>query len=359
MGQHYVVEVLDLELVPELLLRLVAEAKDFRFSDHVSEGLPRHDEVAIDLVRRLFLGERGVLEEEFQRLLAVPFQSVHPRIHHQARGAPGLVAEHAEARRRTGIEVHLVRQPLRVQSPALDVGGLSHLPAEVGQRKLLGDRALQMVPRHRLVEAERLAVVERASLRFVDVDVVHGGLRASVRRGLVEGRHVRSRAIRLDGAGHDGERRGIAEGRGQRRRGALERRPVPGEQLFRRPLELVGPVPELRAERRDVGPRLFLRDGLHLLRDGGEEARSEVVDLLRRALSAGVVRDERRVAGLAARQRPQAHVGAGARQQLAREEVAIAPQTRQRGILDRGPDPLARSSAVSEAGKSLERRQER
>src|SRR5712671_7072925 len=143
-----------------------------------------------------------------------------------------------------------------------------------------------MMPRHRLVEAEGLAIVERARLRLVDVDVEDRGRRASVRRRLVEGGHVRGGAIRLDGPGDDRQRLWIAESLRERRRRALERCLVPGEQLLGGALELIGTLGQLRAERRDARLRFGLRNRLHLLLDRGEEADSEVVDLLRGALSA-------------------------------------------------------------------------
>src|SRR5205085_8452084 len=113
-------------------------------------------------------------------------------------------------------------------------------------------------------------------------------------------------------------------------RRARERRLVPSHQLLGRALELIRSPPELRAETRGVGLPLALCNRLHLRLDRSEEARPEIVDLLRGPLCTGVVRDERCVAGLAARERPEADVGAGAREPVAREVVAIAPPTRTR-----------------------------
>src|SRR4030095_3422415 len=46
--QHHIVEISDIELVAELLLRLVAETTDFEIADHVGGRLSRHGDVAID-----------------------------------------------------------------------------------------------------------------------------------------------------------------------------------------------------------------------------------------------------------------------------------------------------------------------
>ena len=59
-----------------------------------------------------------------------------------------------------------------------------------------------------------------------------------------------------------------------------------------------------------------------------------------------MVRDESRIAGVAAWICPQTHVRARAGKQLLDEEVPVAPQTGKHGGLDRAPDPLASGGGI-------------
>ena len=98
--------------------------------------------------------------QEVDRLLARPTQGVHAGVDHEPPGAPGVERQDPEAIHVAGVEAHLVREALRVQAPALGEGGGAEGPLERGQaRQLLGDRDLEVVARHRLVEGQRLGLV--------------------------------------------------------------------------------------------------------------------------------------------------------------------------------------------------------
>ena len=79
------------------------------------------------------------------------------------------------------------------------------------------------------------------------------------------------------------------------------------------------------------------------------------MQLLRRALGASVVRDQRGVARLASRERPQAYVLAHLGQQLGGEEFPVAAHAGQHLLDDRRADLLARPAAlaVRKAGESF------
>ena len=82
-----------------------------------------------------------------------------------ATGAPGVEGQDAEPVDLAGQQAHLGRQALGVQAPALDEGGRAVEAAEVRQLvELLGDRELEVMAGHGLVEGERLGLVARPRL---------------------------------------------------------------------------------------------------------------------------------------------------------------------------------------------------
>src|ERR1700686_4057972 len=103
--EHDRMELLEIEAVAEPRLRLATQAVELELADHVAQRLPGGGEIAIDLALRLPLGQRGVLDEEAHGAGAIPAQRVQTGVDHQARGAPGLISEHSESRRRAGIEM--------------------------------------------------------------------------------------------------------------------------------------------------------------------------------------------------------------------------------------------------------------
>src|SRR5260370_37508484 len=165
-----------------------------------------------------------------------------------------------------------------------------------------------MVGGDRLVEAESFLVIKGARFRFVGIDVINGGLRAVVRRRLIEGDGVARGAIGLDGARLDGPRRQAVERLGERGHRARQRGLVLLEKLVGGLLELILSLIERLPEGIDV--RRALRPGdRELLRlDLLQLLRSQLVELLRREPAAGAVPDEARITGIPARPPPAPHL---------------------------------------------------
>ena len=89
-------ELPDIEPSADLLARAIAELFDFKFADLVSQRLPRHGDVTIDLVDDVILRLRCVIHKVGNRALSVPLHVMHSGINHQADGAPHFVSKLAE-----------------------------------------------------------------------------------------------------------------------------------------------------------------------------------------------------------------------------------------------------------------------
>src|SRR5262249_4359897 len=73
-----------------------AQSNDLQLADLVGEGLPGPADVAIDLVRDVDLGQRGVLAHVGLGLLARPAHRMDPGIDDEPRAAPRVVRQLAE-----------------------------------------------------------------------------------------------------------------------------------------------------------------------------------------------------------------------------------------------------------------------
>src|SRR5690606_26015513 len=96
---------------------------------------------------------------------AAPAEGVDPGVDHEASGAPGVEANHADAVEIGLVEAHLLAEPLGVEGPALHEGGEAAVLAKCGERlELLRDRDLEVVSGNRLVHGEDARLVTRATL---------------------------------------------------------------------------------------------------------------------------------------------------------------------------------------------------
>ena len=131
---------------------------------------------------------------------------MHPGVHHQPASAPHLVGEPAEVAVRVFVEAHLEAETLGVETPALAVGADSEVASELGQVEFLGERDLQVMAGHRLVQGERFQGVERAILQAVGVHPVAARL-----VGIERGPHIAAAGVfRRDGVGNRLDRVGLA-----------------------------------------------------------------------------------------------------------------------------------------------------
>src|SRR5690606_38855252 len=179
-AEHGVVEAPDVEGLAEPAPGVVPQAQDLPLADLVGERLAGHADVAVDLDDDLVPVDRRVGGHEVDGLLAGPAQRVEPGVDHQPAGPPGVAGQHAEAVEVGLVQAHLVGQPLGVERPALDEGGVApRQPPEGGQVGALGgDGELQVVPGDRLVEGDRRRLGPPPGRGVVEVDVVLAGAAA-------------------------------------------------------------------------------------------------------------------------------------------------------------------------------------
>ena len=132
---------------------------DLAVADLVGERLAGPDDVAVRLDPGVGRREARALPQEVDCPGAVLAEGVDPRVDDEAHSPPRLALEHPEALGFVAVEAHLVGEPLRVEAPALDVGGADHPaaePAEDRQVRMLhlqGD--LEVVARDCLVVGRR------------------------------------------------------------------------------------------------------------------------------------------------------------------------------------------------------------
>src|SRR3974377_1702412 len=113
--EHRIVEGADIETLAERVLGARARRENGTLAEIVGQRLRRPGDVAIDFGADLTLGERRVLPQVIERLIARPALRVHAGIDDQARGAPDLVAEHAEAVVSSVVHPHLHAETLAIE----------------------------------------------------------------------------------------------------------------------------------------------------------------------------------------------------------------------------------------------------
>ena len=149
-------------LSPSCLLGPLAQLEDLELAELVGQRLARPGDVAVGLGldRRLVL--RRMLVEEVDHLLARPVLVVHAGVEHQPIGAQQFIGQMAVVAQRVLIETDFLAEPLGIQRPAFDVGGVAGLLAERRQvRQRLRDRDLHVMAGHAFVVRGRFDV-ERA-----------------------------------------------------------------------------------------------------------------------------------------------------------------------------------------------------
>ena len=93
-----------------------------------------------------------------------PAERVQPRIDDQPDRAPVLRRQHPQPIELARVQLHLVRQLLGIECPAVGVAGVGEVAAQrVDILPLDRQRHLQVVARQRLVERRRLVIRARDS----------------------------------------------------------------------------------------------------------------------------------------------------------------------------------------------------
>ena len=325
---------------------LAAQRLDLALAELVGQGLARPADVAVGLDQRIRFGQAGIVAEEIDRALTLPAQSVQAGIHDQPGGAPGLPVEHPEALGLGAVQPHLVRQPLAVQPPALDVRPTDHPRPEPAERAemlilhLQGD--LEMVPGSRLVVRRRSELGVLARRQVVTVGVIDAVARPVGGRRVVVGEGCVTLLVLLD-------RPDIQAGSRQSTEVAWCQGHRPLDVLARSRHELVlgpGRVGRICVERRAVGggvvPEPFrTRDLAPLCLDRFELRQTDLVDLERLHIERGPAADRGPVDLLPVGCRPDARLLAAGVAVLATQCVEESGIGREDDIAHDLADPLA------------------
>ena len=251
------------------------------------------DDVAVDLDGDVVICFAGVCLEKIDRPLPRPALGVNTGINDQADGPPHFVGQLAELGIRVGVKAHLLAEALGIQAPALDVAGVAAVLAELRQaHDLVGDGQLQMMPRHSLVQRERLHLPLGTRLQVVGVGKEKTGAAGVVRSGLIIGscdrlldvRRNRNYAVRLAWQ--------FAKQLGQLGVGPLADVSITGEQLVGCLVVKPRISPEELEERVQVTLEANLfANRLHLASDTLHFAQTDVVNLIRAERRGGVMFD--------------------------------------------------------------------
>ena len=217
---------------------------------------------------------------------------MHARVDDEAAGPHRVGRQHAHPVERARVEAHLVGQPLRVETPALAIGGDEGAPAELRDRfELAGDRQLEMMARNALVVGGRFDVVAAPTGRIGRVHEEDPAAAAVLGRRKVEGdRPARRRLNVAIGLRHDPEpaahrrprlgHRGLRRGDDLRSIGVVETR-IRAQRLedpveIGRPDDLRAECPVLGRQRFDL-PKTDFMDLLGRQRHGRVEADQPLV----------------------------------------------------------------------------------
>ena len=174
MGQYLVMKFAELELVPKLLFRLLAQGEDLEHSSLVSERLARVDEVALDFGGNITLTHAGVFEHVGDGLFARPVFVVDPAVDDQTHRAHHLVAQPSKIVERILFETHFPCQPLGIECPAFRVGReRQHTTEERNTLQLLRDRYLEMMTWNAFVVSQRAHCEFRRFAWITHVRVEH------------------------------------------------------------------------------------------------------------------------------------------------------------------------------------------
>ncbi|HXV36847.1 MAG TPA: hypothetical protein VEC18_06850 [Myxococcota bacterium] len=290
-----------LEALAELRFCELAQAPDLEHPEHVGGRLARPRDVAIDFGLDVAGRPGRVGEHVVDRLLARPAQGVQSAVDDEARGASGLIGEHADLVERPRVEAELVREALRVERPALAEAALVEIARERVHpvAELERERALQVMARIGFVVEDGELARDRAPLGVDDRDVEDAGPRAVLRRWMVL---AGAAVLAVGGVGLDLDAR-LGQ-RAERVEHALARGAERGARVLEHVVARAEREARLRAElrqqRRDALAReVRIHQRLHLGADGRDLREPERVDLRGRGLEGREVAHRGGVAALA------------------------------------------------------------
>src|SRR5258708_32101893 len=190
------------ETCAEPPFRFRAQPANLQLTQFVRQRLSRPNNVAVHLDGNVLIGLARVVLEKLNRLLARPSHRVHSGIHNQPHGAPHFVRELPEFRVRIFVQSKFFAETLRIQGPAFHESRIAHVLAKFRlSLQLLRERNLQVMPRNRFVQRERLHLPLRPRVQVVCVHEITAGTSRLRRARLVVGRRLR-RSLEIRNLAH-------------------------------------------------------------------------------------------------------------------------------------------------------------
>ena len=165
-------ELADIKLITQFLLRLVAQLEDFQHADLVGRGLAREGQVTAHFRTHGAFRNCGVIQEVLHRLILGPALRMHAGIHHQADSAPHFRGQATKVLVGVLELTHFLGQCLGVERPAFHIRRKVRLGAELRDAfQLLGDGNLHVVTGATFVVSHGFHVGggQRAHVRHVHI----------------------------------------------------------------------------------------------------------------------------------------------------------------------------------------------
>src|SRR5215472_11289877 len=132
-GENLVMEGFEVELGPKLLFGAFAQLADLELAELIAAGLTRSGNVAVCLsLDRRFINRVGVAHI-FDDPIAAPVHVVNTGVYNKAHGPEQFRADASVVGAGVLVEADLLAELLGVETPALSVGGVLRVPAELRQ----------------------------------------------------------------------------------------------------------------------------------------------------------------------------------------------------------------------------------
>src|ERR1051325_2066669 len=328
-------ELADFELRAELFLGAVAQLENLQLPDLERERLSRPDDVAVGLGLDLHLVDRRVVAEKLHDLVARPLLVVQSGVDHQPDRAQHFVIQSSIVAVRIVVVADFLPQPLRIERPPFDEGGVAALLPELRQvGQLLLNRELHVMSGDAFVIRRRLGRQRLARRGLVRVHVHAPGTRAVRRAGLVRRAGGLFLAERLHRHDLDLRFRQPSQELRQTRVHLVDEVRVAVDDVLRRLEVQIGILFDRGVERLQIVEALALGDLQHVRFDARHFVEADLVNLLGREIAGGLLLHAEGVARLAVGQRPDADVRPPLRRVFVAHERLEFLVRRNDGVLD-------------------------
>ena len=148
-------EVLDVKLVTQALLRAIAQFTDLELTNLVCQCLTwnGHETLGFRYSTRFF--DRRIRVHEVEHVLSRPFLCMQAGINNQANSAPELSVQCTKVLIRIGIDADFLAERFGIETPAFGECRVAAKAPEAWQVRIFNlQRALEMVPGYCLVQEQ-------------------------------------------------------------------------------------------------------------------------------------------------------------------------------------------------------------